>query len=253
MSVRFKNLKITNVGVIAIVAGLYFLAAKLGLSLAFLNASVSPVWPPTGVAIALVFLLGYRSAPGVLLGALIANYFLTDVSLATAAGISIGNTLEATTAVYLVRRFVGSASPFNRAVDVLKFVVFAGILSTAISATIGNVSLCLGGAASWNNFGWLWLTWWSGDAVGALVITPLVLSWVEKPIDLWRGWRLLEAVFLLVLLSLLSVTIYTNFFLPSGSTRPWGHVTIPLLLWAAFRFGPRGVSTAMAVLSAIAI
>ncbi len=253
MSVRFKNLKTTNVGVIAIVAGLYFLAAKLGLSLAFLNASVSPVWPPTGVAIALVFLLGYRSAPGVLLGALIANYFLTDVSLATAAGISIGNTLEATTAVYLVRRFVGSASPFNRAIDVLKFVVFAGILSTAISATIGNVSLCLGGAASWNNFGWLWLTWWSGDAVGALVITPLILSWVEKPIDRWHGWRLLEAVLLLVLLSLLSVTIYTNFFLPSGSTRPWGHVTIPLLLWAAFRFGRRGISTAMAVLSAIAI
>src|SRR6266404_5000816 len=89
MSVRFKNLKITNVGVIAIVAGLYFLAAKLGLSLAFLNASVSPVWPPTGVAIALVFLLGYRSAPGVLLGALIANYFLTDVSLATAVGIEL--------------------------------------------------------------------------------------------------------------------------------------------------------------------
>src|SRR5713226_6910668 len=215
-------LKLKNLGLVVAVAGVYFLAAKLGLSLAFLNASVSPVWPPTGVAIALVLWLGYRSAPGVLLGALIANYFLTDVSLATAAGISIGNTLEATTAVYLVRRFVGSASPFNRAIDVLRFVVFAAILSTAISATIGNVSLCLGGAASWNNFGWLWLTWWSGDAVGALVITPLILSWVEKPVDLWRGWRLLEASLLLVLLSLLSVTIYTNFFMSTGSTRPWG-------------------------------
>jgi PAS domain S-box-containing protein len=253
MSERFKNLKITDLGVIAIVAGLYFLAAKLGLSLAFLNASVSPVWPPTGVAIALVLWLGYRSAPGVLLGALIANYMLTDVPLATAAGISAGNTLEAITAVYLVRRFVGSGSPFNRAIDVLKFVVFAAILSTAISATIGNVSLCVAGAASWKNFGWLWLTWWSGDAVGALVITPLILSWVEKPIDLWRGWRLLEAALLLVLLSLLSVTVYTNLFLSAGPVRPWGHVTIPLLLWAAFRFGPRGVSTAMAVLSAIAI
>jgi len=69
MSERFKNLKITDLGVIAIVAGLYFLAAKLGLSLAFLNASVSPVWPPTGVAIALVFWLGYRSAPAVCRGA----------------------------------------------------------------------------------------------------------------------------------------------------------------------------------------
>src|SRR5205823_14912201 len=141
---------------------------------------------------------------------------------------------------------------FNRAIDVLKFVVFAGILSTAISATIGNVSLCLGGAASWNNFGWLWLTWWSGDAVGALVITPLILSCVEKPIDRWHGWRLLEAGLLLVLLSLLSVTIYTNVFLSTGSMRPWRHVTIPLLLWAAFRAGPRAASTAMAALSAIA-
>jgi PAS domain S-box-containing protein len=253
MSAPLKSLKPTDLGSIAIVAGLYFLAAKLGLSLAFLNASVSPVWPPTGVAIALVFWLGYRSAPGVLLGALVANYLLTDVPLATAAGISIGNTLEAITAVYLVRRFVGSGSPFNRAIDVLKFVVFAAILSTAISATIGNLSLCLGAAAPWNNFGWLWLTWWSGDAVGALVITPLILSWVEKPIGLWRGWRPLEAALLLALLSLLSVTIYTNIFLSAGSARPWGHVTIPLLLWAAFRFGSRGVSTAMATLSAIAI
>src|SRR5437016_12424362 len=97
-----------NLVLILIVAGVYFLAAKLGLSLVFLNASVSPVWPPTGVAIALVFWLGYRSAPRVLLGALIANYFLTDVSLATAVGISTGNTLEAVTAVYLVRRFAGS-------------------------------------------------------------------------------------------------------------------------------------------------
>jgi PAS domain S-box-containing protein len=243
----------SDLGVILAVAGLYFLAAKLGLSLAFLNASVSPVWPPTGVAIALVFWLGYRSAPGVLLGALIANYFLTEVPLATAAGISVGNTLEAITAVYLVRRFVGSGSPFNRAIDVLKFVVFAAIFSTAISATIGTTSLCFSGAASWNNFGWLWLTWWSGDGVGALIVTPLILSWVEKPIDLWRGWRLLEAVLLLVLLSLLSATVYTNLFLPAGSARPWGHVLIPLLVWAAFRFGPRGVATAMAALSAIAI
>src|SRR6266571_1690436 len=221
MSTRSDIFRFKNLAIIIAVAAIYFLAAKLGLSLAFLNASVSPVWPPTGVAIALVFWLGYRSAPGVLLGALIANYLLTDVSLATAVGISIGNTVEAITAVYLVRRFGGSGSPFNRAIDVLKFVVFAGILSTAISATIGNLSLCLGGAAPWNNFGWLWLTWWSGDAVGALIITPLILSWVEKPIDRWHGWRLLEAGFLLVLLSLLSVTIYTNFFLPSGSMRPW--------------------------------
>src|SRR6267143_1911635 len=194
-----KHPQLVDLGVVLIVAGLYFLAAKLGLSLASLNASVSPVWPPTGVAIALGLLLGYRTIPGVLLGALLANYLLTDVSLATATGISIGNTLEAITAVYLVRRFVGSRNPFQRAIDVLKFVVFAAILSTAIRATIGDVSLCLSGSASWNNFGSLWLTWWAGDSVGALVVTPLILSWLTKPIERWRGWRLAEAALLFLL------------------------------------------------------
>src|SRR5882762_1438448 len=207
--------KLADLGVILIVAALYFLAAKLGLSVASLNASVSPVWPPTGI--------------------------------------SIGNTLEAITAVYLVRRFVGSRNPFQRAIDVLKFVVFAAIFSTAVSATIGNVVLCLSGSASWSSFGRLWLTWWAGDGVGALVVTPLILSWVEKPLERWRGWRLAEAVSLFLLVALLSATIYTNLLLRSATARPWGHVTIPLLLWAAFRFGPRGVSTAIALLSAIAI
>src|SRR5207253_5677569 len=101
-----------------------------------------------------------------------------------------------------------------------------------------NLSLCLTGAERWSDFGWLWLTWWSGDGVGALVVTPLILSWIEKPIQRWHGWRLAEGVLLLVLLALLSATIYTNLFLGSETGRPWGHVTIPLLLWAAFRFGP---------------
>src|ERR1700686_4474374 len=199
MTERSNYPKLTDLGVILIVAGLYFLAAKLGLSLASLNASVSPVWPPTGVAIALVLWLGYRAAPGVLLGALFANYLLTDVSLATAAGISIGNTLEAITAVYLVRRFIGSRTPFKRAIDVLKWGVFAVIGSAAVSAPIGNVCLCLSGSASWNNFGWLWLTWWAGDGVGALVVTPLILSWIDRPIERWRGWRLAEAALLFIL------------------------------------------------------
>src|SRR2546426_9054257 len=105
MAHRKNHRWLADLGLILIVAGVYFLAAKLGLSLAFLNASVSPVWPPTGLAIAVVLWLGYRAAPGVLLGALLANYLLTDVTVATATAISIGNTLEAVTAVYLLRRF----------------------------------------------------------------------------------------------------------------------------------------------------
>src|SRR5258706_6632095 len=194
--------RLGDLGTILIVAGLAFRAASLGLVAASVKASVSPVWPLCGVAIALGIWLGYRTIPGVLLGALFANYLLTDVSLATAAGISIGNTLEAITALYLVRRFIGSRNPFHRAIDVLRFVVFAAIVSRAVAATIGNFCLCLSGSASWNNFGWLWLTWWSGDGVGALVVTPLILCWIETPTEHWRQWRLIEATLLFFLLEL---------------------------------------------------
>src|SRR6185436_11767338 len=167
--------------------------------------------------------------------------------------IAIGNTLEALTAVYLLRRYTESRNPFNRAFDVLKFVVFAAVISTAVAATIGNLSLCVFGYEQWPEFPRLWMTWWSGDAVGALLVTPLILSWLERPVERWRAIRWAEFTMLLVLMSLLCVTVYTNVFVRAGSIRPWGHATIPLLVWAAFRFGPRGVSTAMVPLGAIAI
>src|ERR1051326_7487007 len=253
MSPRRNHGWATNVGLILAVAAVYFLAAKLGLSLAFLNASVSPVWPPTGVAVALVFWLGYRTAPGVFIGALLANALLTSVSFAASSGIAFGNTLEALCAVFLLNHFAGSRIPFNRVIDVLRFVLFVVILSTAISATIGTITVCLGGTASWNNFGWLWLTWWLGDGVGALVITPLILSWVERPLERWSRRRWAEGAALMLALWLVSATIYTNLFLTSITLRPWGHVVIPLLLWAAFRFGPRGVATSIAMFAAFAI
>jgi PAS domain S-box-containing protein len=253
MSAKSEFLKSRNIGLVIVVAGAYFLSAELGLSLAFLNASVSPVWPPTGVAIALVWWLGYRVMPGVFLGALVANLLLTHVPLATDFGIAVGNTAEAFTAVYLLRRSVGSRDPFNRATDVLRFLLFAVIISTAIAATIGNVSLCLGGAEKWENFKWLWLTWWLGDGVGAMVVAPLILTWIEHPVERWSRRRWIEGTILLIALWVLSATIYTNLFLRTGSGRPWGHITIPLLLWAGLRFGPRGVATAIASFSAIAI
>src|SRR5438093_11971573 len=101
MAHRKNHRWLADLGLILIVAGVYFLAAKLGLALAFLNASVSPVWPPTGVAIAVVFWLGYRAAPRVFLGALLANSLFTNVLFATTTGIAVGNTLESIIAVYL--------------------------------------------------------------------------------------------------------------------------------------------------------
>ena len=253
MSERKNIFSLRDLAIWAGVATVYFIGAKIGLSLAYVNVSVSPVWPPAGVAIAALLWFGYRSTPGVVLGALLANIVLTDVPLVPSAAIAIGNTAEALTAVYLLRRFTESRNPFNRAFDVLKFVVFAAVISTAVAATIGNLSLCLSGHEQWGEFRRLWVTWWSGDAIGALLVTPLILSWLERPVERWRAVRWFEFTMLLVLLSLLCLTIYTDLLNRYGGIRPWGHITIPLLVWAAFRFGPRGVSTAMVPLATTAI
>jgi PAS domain S-box-containing protein len=241
-----------SLALVFIVAAIYFGAAELGLSLAFAHNNVSPVWPPTGVAIASVLSLGYRVLPGIFLGAFLAN-LATGVSIATAGGIAVGNTLEALSAAFLLHRFIGSRYLFNRALDVLKYVLLAGLLSTMVSATIGNLSLCLSGAAVWANFGWLWLTWWLGDGGGALVVAPLLLTWTEKPRERWPPERLAEAALMLVLLSIVAFIIFGGLFFGRAANYPLEHLTIPFLLWAAFRFGQRGVVTAITILLVIAV
>src|SRR5262245_36900710 len=148
-----------NVPWLLLVGAAYFGSAKLGLSWASLHANVSPVWPPTGLAIAAVWYLGNRIWPAIAVAAFFAT-LLTGAPVLTAAGIATGNTLEAVTAALLLLRFVGGHNPLYRARDVIVFVILAGGFSTTLSASIGNLSLCLGGASPWSNFGTLWLTWW---------------------------------------------------------------------------------------------
>jgi PAS domain S-box-containing protein len=233
-----------------VVAAVYIGSAKLGLSLAFRHPVVSPVWPTTGLAMVCVWLFGYRISPAILLGAFLAN-LLSGVSAAAASGIAIGNTLEALSAVFMLRRFVGRV-PFYRTPDALKFVVVVA-LSTMVSASVGNASLCLSGFARWEEFGPLWLTWWLGDAVGALVVAPLLLTWLDRTSARWSIARIAEGALLLLLTAGAATVVFIGLFLPRLARDPLEHLIVPFLLWAAFRFGPRGAATILAVLSLIAV
>jgi two-component system sensor kinase FixL len=241
-----------NLALAAILAAVYFGAAKLGLALAFVNASATAVWPPTGIALAALLVLGNRVWPGILLGALLAN-ITTAGSVATSLGIAIGNTLEGLVGAYLVQRFANGRSVFDRSRDVFTFVIFAGIVSTAVSATLGVTVLCLGGLASWANYGPIWLTWWLGDAVGALVVTPPLVLWSVNPRLRWNLGQVLEIVILLLALLLVGLTVFGRLFLPRIENYPLEFICIPLLIWAAFRFGQREAATAACILSGIAI
>src|SRR5882762_7801384 len=190
---------------VVVLAGIYFAAAKLGLTWAYAHPNVSPVWPPTGLAIAALLLLGYRAWPGILIGAFLANYFTQSTPGVAAAGIAVGNTLEALTAV-LVLRSRDFHNSLDRAKDVGVFLAVA-FVATMISAIVGNLSLCLAHAESWAEFGRLWLTWWLGDLVGAVVIGPLILVWGTS-----KNWlpkkRFIEAVLLLTVLALAAMVTF---------------------------------------------
>jgi signal transduction histidine kinase/integral membrane sensor domain MASE1/ActR/RegA family two-component response regulator len=242
--------RITSVLIILSVALIYFAAAELGLSLAFIHANVSPVWPPTGVAIAAILLLGSRAWPGILIGAFAAN-FLTPVPLGTTMGIAIGNTLEALVAARLLHA-VGFQNSFDRAKHVTWFVVSL-MLGTMVGATLGTISLCLGHAASWQNFGSLWSTWWLGDLVGGLVLVPLFLAWGTRSQQWLPNHRRLEAILLLVMLWLTDMVIFGGWFPTPVKTYPLAHLALPFLVWAAFRLGQRGLTLALLLLAAIAI
>ena len=156
---------------ILVLAAVYFCAGKLGLSLAYIHASASAVWPPTGIALAALLLWGYKLWPGIFLGAFLVN-ITTQGSVATTFGIAAGNMLEALLGAWAINRFANGAKAFERARNIFKFVLLAPILSTAVSATFGVTSLTLGGFAQWDQYAPIWFTWWLGDAVGDLIVAP---------------------------------------------------------------------------------
>jgi diguanylate cyclase (GGDEF)-like protein len=241
-----------DVAVFTVLAAVYFVAAKLGLRLAFVHASATTVWPPTGVALAAFLILGTRVWPAIFAGAFLAN-LTTAGSLATSIGIAGGNTLEGLLGAYLVQRFAAGRRAFERPRNVVRFAVLAAVISTTVSATLGVTSLSLGGFARWADYASIWLTWWLGDAAGALVVAPAVLLWSANLRVHWDRRQAAEAVALLACLALVGVIVFGGL-VPAGTQDyPLEFLCIPILLWAAFRFGARETATAILLLSGIAI
>ena len=233
-------------------AAVYVLAGKLGLLLAFAHASATAVWPPTGIALAAFLLLGYRVWPGIFLGAFLVN-LTTAGSVATTLGIATGNTLEGLAGAYLVNRFAHGAHAFDRPQDVFKFAVLAALACMTVSPFIGVTSLALGGYADWAEYGRVWLTWWLGDAGGALIVAPVLLLWGQDPRARWTLAQVKEAGLLLVTLLLVGLAVFGGVLPITIETYPLGFLCIPVLVWTAFRFGPRETATAMLLLAGIAI
>lgn len=243
--------ELKNLAVVASLAAVYFIAGKLGLQLAYLHASATAVWPCTGIALAALLIFGYRVWPGIFIGAFLVN-LTTMGTVETSAGIAVGNTLEALAGCYLVTRFAGGKEAFARAQDIFKFALLAGIAATTVSATIGVATLSLAGFAQWQAFGSIWYTWWLGDAVGAVLVTPLLLLWWENPRLRWKRNQIVELAFLFSGLISAAGIVFGQTFHLKLKNYPFEYLCIPFLVWGAYRFGRRKAATALCVLAGIA-
>ena len=240
------------VATLVVLTGVYFVAGRLGLRLAFLNASATAVWPPTGIALAAFLLLGYRVWPAMLVGAFLVN-LATAGTVWTSLGVGFGNMLEGLVGAYLVNRYARGRRSFERATDIFKVALLAAVLSTTVSATIGVTTLSVAGYARWADYGSIWLTWWIGDAVADLVLAPALVLWATSAPFPWTRARVFEAAALLVSLCLVALLVFGGLFPAREKNYPLEFVCIPLFVWAAFRFDQRDATSAILPVAAIAI
>jgi diguanylate cyclase (GGDEF)-like protein len=235
----------------AVLASVYFIAGKLGLALAFVHPSSTAIWPATGIALAAFLIFGYRIWPGVLLGAFFVN-LTTAGTVLTSICIAAGNTLEGLAGAYLVAKFANGRRAFDRTADTFKFALLAGVVAPLIAATFGVTALASAGFAPWTQFKPIWLTWWLGDGVGAILVAPLILLWAAD-FGLHWGWkRLAEMTALVAGLILVAETVFCGLFVSGVKSYPLEYLCIPFLLWSALRFGQKEAAAVTVMLSAIA-
>ena len=228
----------------ASLAGLYYASAKMGYLLEFAGPVAAILWLPVGVGIAFLYLGGLRYWPGVLIGDLFANNYMA-LPVGAALGQTCGNMLEVLLATVLLRRLVRRGSPLD-SVSGVGWLVVAIVAGTAVSATVGALSLLLGDVITWHAAPKVWRTWWLGDSSGALIVVPLALAWYRPLVRRWQRGRVLEAVAMVA-----TVIVLAEF--ATRSDRPLTYLVFPVLIWAALRFGQRGATLAVAVTALFAV
>jgi signal transduction histidine kinase len=252
---------------------MYYVLADLSRTLASTPKSVTPVWPPDGLAVAATLIYGNWLLPGVCLGSFLANvgafwnpqgWVLFLTSLLGVCGIAVGTTLGTWLGVWLLRRAVRQRYPLNRVGDSIKFLTYAGLVGPIVNATIGVAMLGFTQKVPWSAYQSVWLTWWISNVAGIFILTPVLLSWhhwlqssqlaiVGKNLPSQVGnWLVLSRE------KAVEAIVLGGFIFAIGKAAFWGnqpfaYMLVPLLTWAAFRFGQPGATLAMFLIAAIAI
>jgi PAS domain S-box-containing protein len=227
----------------------YFLVGRLGLSVPFTSSNVSPVWPAAGVAIGLVLIWGIRVAPAIAVAGFLVN-FLSPIPILAAIIIGIGNASSAVIAALLLRQVAGLKTPLFRLEDVLRLVVFGAMLAATVSAFIGVSALTFTHTRAWSGYTSAWRVWWLGDAMGVLVVAPLILNGQDL-LRIFRGRRFLEICLICFAVLVASSMIFAR--RASVQDDVLAFVTFPFVVWAAIRFRVAGAALMSLLVASVAV
>ncbi len=226
--------------------GVYFITAKIGLFFAFEQANTTPIWPPTGVSIAALLYLGYRIVPAIFLGSVLLNLTIAKTPVWVAFTIAGGNLAEALVAAMLITHYIGRY-PFNSIKNTLSFIPLA-LLCPLISAFVGVGSLFLSDQVESTQLSVIFTTWWLGNVTGALVFTPLCLTFALKPRLEFTLPRLLETTAILICAIFSAYMVFS----PNNQGFALSFILIPTTVWAAIRFYQHGATGIILLYTAVA-
>ncbi len=256
MKPTLLNTLIINIALAVIYAITSIISQQFGV---IPPGNATAVFASSGIALVGIYFFGYKVAPGVLFGSFLGNnnLYLPDFAmvglahfnatgLIVALAIGIGAALEASLGYYFLRQFGHIDKPFDTVRSVWMFVLLTALASCLVNATIGSSSLVFGGFADAAFHGEIWLTWWLGDAVGVVIITPLLITWHKLPQVSNEGRDVLEATFSFIALMGVGTISFIGGF-------PVEYLHIPILVFIVLRFGLHGATLGIFLISGFAI
>ena len=238
---------------VIILTAFYFVGGLLGKEASFMSGNVALVWPPSGIALAAILLFGYRFWPGVALGAFLFASLNGTPSVFFTLATAIGNTVGAIVCAFLLQRFVHFRPSLERVRDVTGFILFACLLGTTVNAAFNVAGLFNAEQISFDSMFPHLLAWWVPNALGALVIAPVILSWGSSSSIVWNTRLIIEAAICVAGLTLGTLISFNSWFVEGIGKYPLAYLPYPFLVWSALRFGQRGATTSTLLVSALAI
>ncbi|XXY46177.1 MASE1 domain-containing protein [Sorangium sp. So ce269] len=241
---------------LAALGGAYYLTARLSLAFVIWPENIAAVWPPSGLALAVLLLQPPRSWPASLAVIGAANFLAnlqSDNPLLVCLGFALANGVESVVAATLMRAVLSPPITMTRLTEVAALIGLAAVGANAVTALLGAAVATLGlGAPFWST----WRIWLVADGLGMLMLGSVILTSAPRaphlfPIRTRR--QFVEDAALVGALIVLAGAIFDGDAEPGGFTLVLPYLTLPFLLWIAVRRGPRGAALASLVLSSTAV